>query len=210
MTQATMARPHAPRRSLPPVSVIVLFVVGALLCVAMAFALQDEEMVPRVTVENPSTLPVNVDVRGAPDGSRLILSTVPAGSTVNNLDVLEQGDEWTFGFSSGGIDGGTVTVSREACRRWLAARGSHRRRHPPADHAVRPCVPLSRAGEARDTLVALGASLLAAGLLARLGRSIGLPTIPLFMIAGLLFGPNTPGISSSTTHPTSRCSRPSA
>ena len=46
----------------------------------------------------------------------------------------------------------------------------------------------------RDTLVALGASLLAAGLLARLGRSIGLPTIPLFMIAGLLFGPNTPGI----------------
>ena len=36
---------------------------------------------------------------------------------------------------------------------------------------------------ARDTLVALGASLLAAGLLARLGRSIGLPTIPLFMIA---------------------------
>jgi monovalent cation:H+ antiporter-2, CPA2 family len=46
----------------------------------------------------------------------------------------------------------------------------------------------------RDTLVALGASLLAAGLLARLGRRIGLPTIPLFMIAGLLFGPNTPGI----------------
>ena len=47
---------------------------------------------------------------------------------------------------------------------------------------------------ARDTLVALGASLLAAGLLARLGRRIGLPTIPLFMIAGLLFGPNTPGV----------------
>jgi CPA2 family monovalent cation:H+ antiporter-2 len=47
---------------------------------------------------------------------------------------------------------------------------------------------------ARDTLVALGASLLAAGLLARLGRRIGLPTIPLFMIAGLLFGSNTPGI----------------
>jgi CPA2 family monovalent cation:H+ antiporter-2 len=47
---------------------------------------------------------------------------------------------------------------------------------------------------ARDALVALGASLLAAGLLARLGRRIGLPTIPLFMLAGLLFGPNTPGI----------------
>jgi CPA2 family monovalent cation:H+ antiporter-2 len=45
-----------------------------------------------------------------------------------------------------------------------------------------------------DVLVALGASLLAAGLLARLGRRIGLPTIPLFMLAGLLFGPHTPGI----------------
>jgi hypothetical protein len=111
MTQATMARPHAPRRSIPPVPVVVLFVVGALLCVAMTFALQDAEMVPRVTVENPGTLPVNVDVRGA-DGNRLILSTVPAGSTATNLDVLEQGDQWTFGFSSGGIDGGTVTVSR--------------------------------------------------------------------------------------------------
>ncbi len=44
-------------------------------------------------------------------------------------------------------------------------------------------------------LVALGASLLAAGILARAGRRIGLPTIPLFMIAGIIFGPNTPGLS---------------
>jgi CPA2 family monovalent cation:H+ antiporter-2 len=44
-------------------------------------------------------------------------------------------------------------------------------------------------------LVALGASLLAAGVLARAGRRIGLPTIPLFMIAGIIFGPNTPGLS---------------
>jgi CPA2 family monovalent cation:H+ antiporter-2 len=43
-------------------------------------------------------------------------------------------------------------------------------------------------------LVALGASLLVAGLLARGGRRIGLPTIPLFMVAGIVFGPNTPGI----------------
>lgn len=43
-------------------------------------------------------------------------------------------------------------------------------------------------------LVALGASLLVAGVLARGGRRIGLPTIPLFMIAGVVFGPNTPGV----------------
>ena len=45
-----------------------------------------------------------------------------------------------------------------------------------------------------ESLVALGGALLAAGLLARLGRRVGLPTIPLFMAAGILLGPNTPGI----------------
>lgn len=43
-------------------------------------------------------------------------------------------------------------------------------------------------------LVALGAGLLVAGFFARFGRRIGLPTIPLFMLAGLLLGPNTPGL----------------
>jgi CPA2 family monovalent cation:H+ antiporter-2 len=45
-----------------------------------------------------------------------------------------------------------------------------------------------------DELVALGGAFLAAGLLARLGRRIGMPTIPFFMLAGILFGPHTPGI----------------
>ena len=46
-----------------------------------------------------------------------------------------------------------------------------------------------------DTLIAVGGAFLAAGLLARLGRHIGLPTIPLFMAAGIIFGPNTPGLA---------------
>jgi monovalent cation:H+ antiporter-2, CPA2 family len=45
-----------------------------------------------------------------------------------------------------------------------------------------------------ETLVAVGGAFLAAGLLARLGRRIGLPTIPFFMVAGILFGPATPGL----------------
>jgi CPA2 family monovalent cation:H+ antiporter-2 len=45
-----------------------------------------------------------------------------------------------------------------------------------------------------ETLVAVGGAFLAAGLLARLGRRIGLPTIPFFMVAGVLFGPGTPGL----------------
>ncbi|WP_326820620.1 cation:proton antiporter [Streptosporangium sp. NBC_01756] len=46
-----------------------------------------------------------------------------------------------------------------------------------------------------DALIALGGSFLAAGIIARLGTRIGLPTIPLFMLAGILFGPHTPGLA---------------
>src|SRR5262245_33120481 len=46
-----------------------------------------------------------------------------------------------------------------------------------------------------DQLVALGGAFLAAGLLARVGRRIGVPTIPFFMLAGIIFGPHTPGVS---------------
>lgn len=50
-----------------------------------------------------------------------------------------------------------------------------------------------------EQLVALGGAFLAAGLLARAGRRIGLPTIPLFIIAGILFGPTHQAWSSSMT-----------
>jgi len=42
-------------------------------------------------------------------------------------------------------------------------------------------------------LIALGGALVVAGFLARAGRRVGLPTIPLFMLAGILAGPHTPG-----------------
>ena len=45
-----------------------------------------------------------------------------------------------------------------------------------------------------NELAILGAALLLAGLFARVGRRIGLPTIPFFIVAGIIFGPNTPGI----------------
>ena len=42
-------------------------------------------------------------------------------------------------------------------------------------------------------LIVLGLAFLLAGSLARAGRRVGLPTIPLFMLGGILVGPNTPG-----------------
>ena len=112
MTQATMARPHVPRRTFPPLPLIALVVVGALLCAAMAYELRDPDVVARLTMENPSQLDVNVSVQPSPSGSRLVLPTVGANSTATSNDVLDQGDEWLFSFSSGGVDGGTLRVSR--------------------------------------------------------------------------------------------------
>nr|WP_239072160.1 cation:proton antiporter [Streptomyces bauhiniae] len=40
----------------------------------------------------------------------------------------------------------------------------------------------------------MGGAFLAAAFLARLGARFGVPTIPLFMLAGLLLGPHTPGL----------------
>ncbi|MBZ4014693.1 cation:proton antiporter [Streptomyces purpurogeneiscleroticus] len=40
----------------------------------------------------------------------------------------------------------------------------------------------------------MGGAFLAAAVLARVGNRIGLPTIPLFILAGILLGPNTPGL----------------
>jgi CPA2 family monovalent cation:H+ antiporter-2 len=47
--------------------------------------------------------------------------------------------------------------------------------------------------ELAEALLALGGAFLVCGLVARAGVPIGLPTIPLFMLAGVLLGPHTPG-----------------
>jgi monovalent cation:H+ antiporter-2, CPA2 family len=52
---------------------------------------------------------------------------------------------------------------------------------------------LAAGSEVGPELIALGGALLAAAALARAGRRIRLPTIPLFMAAGILTGPFTPG-----------------
>jgi len=44
-------------------------------------------------------------------------------------------------------------------------------------------------------LIALGSAFVGAGLAAKLGRRLRLPTIPFFVAAGLLLGPNSPGVA---------------
>jgi CPA2 family monovalent cation:H+ antiporter-2 len=42
-------------------------------------------------------------------------------------------------------------------------------------------------------LIGIGAVVLVAGLIARAGRRVGLPTIPCYLVVGILLGPGTPG-----------------
>jgi monovalent cation:H+ antiporter-2, CPA2 family len=44
-----------------------------------------------------------------------------------------------------------------------------------------------------NELFVIGAALVLAGLFGRLGRTTGLPTIPFFIVAGIVVGPHTPG-----------------
>lgn len=46
-----------------------------------------------------------------------------------------------------------------------------------------------------NELAVVGAALLLAGIFARVGRRLGLPTIPFFIVAGIVFGPHTPGFA---------------
>jgi hypothetical protein len=78
----------------------------------MTYALREPDVVPRVTVENPGSIDVGVDVRSTPSGPRLILSNVAPRASTTNLDAADQGDDWIFSFSSGGVDGGTLEMSR--------------------------------------------------------------------------------------------------
>ena len=79
--------------------------------------------------------------------------------------------------------------------RGAAGRRSARRDRPAGGPARASCATSSASEVDRvgDQLVALGGAFLAAGVLARFGRRVGLPTIPFFMLAGIIFGPNTPG-----------------
>lgn len=112
MTQATMARPDAPRRTHLPLPLVLLVVVAAALSFGMTLALRGPDTVASVTLENPAPIALNVNVHSGNGGGALVLGTVPAQGSATHLDVLDQGDNWVFTFSAGGVDGGTVRVTR--------------------------------------------------------------------------------------------------
>ena len=88
----------------------------------LVWAMRAPATVDEVTIVNDTPYDVHVDVRG-PGGPVLGLGTVPRGRSISFTTVLDQGDRWSFTFTAGGRDGGTVEVSRDDLERegWTLA-----------------------------------------------------------------------------------------
>ncbi|MGH8972511.1 MAG: hypothetical protein ACRD0C_04840 [Acidimicrobiia bacterium] len=67
----------------------------------------------RLTVENPGTHNVEVDVGDAERDRWLGLGTATRKASRTFESVIDQGDIWVFRFRYGGVDGGEVVVSRD-------------------------------------------------------------------------------------------------
>ncbi|MDQ3575022.1 MAG: hypothetical protein M3404_08905, partial [Actinomycetota bacterium] len=65
-----------------------------------------------VTVVNPHQWDVGVDVTGAERQGWLVLGTVDRGASHAFEHVIDQGEQWVFRFSYGGVDGGELVVPR--------------------------------------------------------------------------------------------------
>ena len=91
-------------------------VLALLVLVALVGAMRPPAFVDQVTVVNESPFDVHVEVRG-PGGPVLGLGTIPRDREVRFASVLDQGSTWSFAFSSGGEDGGTVEVPRSSLER---------------------------------------------------------------------------------------------
>ena len=96
--------------------VVAAVVLALLALVALAAAMRPPTFVDEVTVVNESPFDVHVEVR-RPGGPVLGLGTVPRDREIRYTSVLDQGDTWSFVFSSGGEDGGTVEVPRRSLER---------------------------------------------------------------------------------------------
>jgi hypothetical protein len=68
--------------------------------------------ISRVTIANPTSFPVNVDVSGEGRAKWLSLGSAEARSEATTRDVVDQGDVWVFRFDYIGVHSAMVETSR--------------------------------------------------------------------------------------------------
>jgi len=96
--------------------------VGSVLLVAavMAPAQQLPSFADRLTVVNPTPYHVEIDVRGPGDRSWFSLGGFGRESTRTSYEVIDQGRQWLFRFTSAGQGAGDLVMTRDELRanRW--------------------------------------------------------------------------------------------
>jgi hypothetical protein len=100
---------------------VVAVVGGGLLALAAALgvsqALQGPGLVDRVTIDNPTPYPLEIEVAGGRADGGLTLGPVSAGGRHAFASVVDQGDEWVVRVTSARSDGGDVVLRRSELER---------------------------------------------------------------------------------------------
>jgi hypothetical protein len=100
---------------------VVAVIGGGLLAFAVVLgvsqALQGPGLVDRVTIDNPTPYPLEIEVAGGRGDSGLTLGPVSAGGRHAFESVVDQGDQWVVRVSSARSDGGEVVLRRSELER---------------------------------------------------------------------------------------------
>jgi hypothetical protein len=98
-------------------AVVVGGVVAVALTLGVSRALEGPERVDRVTIDNPTPFPLEVDVSPPDGGARLALGPVAPGERHAFASVVDQGDRWLVHVTSARSDGGEIVLSRNELAR---------------------------------------------------------------------------------------------
>ncbi len=109
----TPPRPRSPRPASVAVVLVGVAVTVAAVLVAARLTTDESTLVRRLTVENPTPYLLNVEVSGADRGSWVDLGSFGKQSSRTVEEVVDQGRQWVFRFSYGGVEGGELVVGRD-------------------------------------------------------------------------------------------------
>jgi hypothetical protein len=113
---STQATPRAHLRRTGDRGFVLRVVVIAVVCVALIVGLtalmRGPNFVHRLTVDNPTALPLEVSVAGPGSNGRLNIGSVGPRSRTAFEDVVDMGDDWEIRVVANGGAVATTTVTR--------------------------------------------------------------------------------------------------
>jgi hypothetical protein len=113
----TPPRPPSARLAGAAIVLVVLAVAVAVLLALARIDVGESTTYRRLTVNNPSPYIVNIEVTGVERDRWLDLGSFRRETRRAVEEVADQGREWVFRFSYGGVDAGELVISRDRLAR---------------------------------------------------------------------------------------------